>query len=140
MPKSTRKTEEKIRRAAAAMLERGTSVEEFSESFFGPSGMLRDLWTTESERKKVVGSPLYRELKSQLGTIRQREAKAFDDDVERLSGRLTVVVPKSLHGALRMEAAREGISLSELIRLKLAVPYRVSVRLMAQGSREPEAA
>lgn len=132
--------EEKIRREAKRLFDSGATVSDFSARFFGGDGMLRDLWSTETERRKLIASPLYRELKAQLASIRERDALAFERDVETFSGRLTVVVPKSLHAGLRVEAAREGVSLAELIRLKLGVPYRMSVRLMTQSKAESEAA
>lgn len=132
--------EAQIRRAAVEMLNRHASVGEFSSRFFGPDGMLRGLWKTEDDRRQLVSSPIYRELRSMLASLGEREVAAFDADAERLSGRLTVVVPKSLHAALREEAVREGISLSELIRLKLGLPYRLTSQWIARGRGEPEAA
>jgi predicted HicB family RNase H-like nuclease len=75
-----------------------------------------------------------------METLDKEELRSFEADLERVSGRLTVVVPKSLHAALRAEAVREGISLSELIRLKLGVPYRHMVQWVAGGTAEPKAA
>jgi hypothetical protein len=37
---------------------------------------------------------------------------------------------------LRQEAAEEGVSLSELIRLKLALPYALTARMLTKGYRE----
>ncbi len=48
-------------------------------------------------------------------------------------GRLTVSVPRRLHVALKREAAGEGVSLSELIRLKLSWPYRQVTSQMLGG-------
>ena len=129
-----------ISREAKKMIERSPTAAEFSAHFFGPKGRLRQLWTDDAERTEVVKSPLYKELQLMLAQLRTREADSFEQDVERFSGRLTVVVPKSLHAALKLEAAAEGISLAELIRLKLGVPYRLSVRLMAPGKSDSEAA
>jgi hypothetical protein len=41
-------------------------------------------------------------------------------------------MPKSLHAALKREAAKEGVSLSELIRLKLGYPYHLLTSILAQ--------
>ena len=81
--------------------------------------------------------PLEREIyRKAVGLLEQGiDAPTFSARFERetrsSSGRLTVVVPRSLHGALKGEAANEGVSLSELIRLKLAVPYRQMTELLA---------
>lgn len=138
--KAVKGLEDQIRRVAAELVNRQASVGEFSARFFGPDGMFRGLWKTKADREKLVASPLYRELRAMLASLGEREVAAFDADAERLSGRLTVVVPKSLHAALREEAAREGISLSELIRLKLGLPYRLTSQWIARGRGEPEAA
>jgi hypothetical protein len=138
--KARRAIEEDIRKEAGRLFERQASVGEFSSRFFGPDGMLRKLWKTDDDRRLLISSPIYRELRTMLSALGKREVAAFESDAERLSGRLTVVVPKSLHAALREEAVREGISLSELIRLKLGVPYRLTAEWIARGRSESEAA
>lgn len=133
--------EKAVYEVAQATIEKGAGAIEFSELFFGTSGRLRELWSTDAERKAVVKSALFKWLQERLTELRRREGEAFTQEVEALSGsgRLTVVVPKSLHGALKNEAALEGISLSELIRLKLGVSYRSMVRLLDRGGRTPAA-
>lgn len=122
--KALNRTEREIYREAEALRGRSAPAPVFSARFFGPDGLLRKLWKTDAERKAVIGSELYRWLKECLTGIREREAAEFEKEVAALSGRLTVVVPRSLHAALKREAVQEGISLSELIRLKLGVAYR----------------
>ena len=131
--KSLSKIEGQIYKAALAAVKEGVSSTEFSVRFFGPKGMLGKLCRTKKERKALVKHPLYKWLQEQFNELRRRDADEFRREVESLSGRLTVVVPKSLHGALRREAAAEGISLSELIRLKLAVPFSLTASNMARG-------
>jgi predicted HicB family RNase H-like nuclease len=123
--------EKRIYKAATRALEQGTTVAAFTETFFGPNGMLRRLWKTKADREAVVKSELYRWLQQQAAQLRRQEAQAFAKEVESLSGRLTVVVAKSLHGALRTEAVEEGVSLSELIRLKLSLPYSEAISLLS---------
>ncbi len=122
------RTEQEIYREAKSMLAKKAMATAFSEHFFGPSGSLRKLWKNDAERKKVVTSELYQWLSQRLGELRTQEAKAFEQEIETFSGRLTIVVPKSLHAALKREAVREGVSLSELIRLKLGVAYRTMAK------------
>lgn len=51
---------------------------------------------------------------------------------------MTLIVPKSLHAALKREAALEGVSLAELLRLKASVPFRdISARIAGLGPRRP---
>lgn len=136
--KTLNKAEREIYQEAEELRERGTSAPAFSARFFGSDGLLRKLWKTDAERKAVVDSELYRWLKNCLTGIRDREVAEFEKEVAALSGRLTVVVPKSLHAALKREAVQEGISLSELIRLKLGVAYRdVAGLLVTYDHPEP---
>lgn len=129
-------TEKQVYEAAVEVLQKGITAPEFSQHFFGPEGMLGKLCETKDDRMALARSDLYQWLQDQLAELRKREAEAFKKEVEKLSGRLTVVVPKSLHGALRQEAVEEGVSLSELIRLKLALPYAVTARMLTKGYRE----
>lgn len=127
--------EKVIYEAAVKALRQGTTVAAFTEQFFGPEGMLRRLATTKAEREALVKTTLYQWLQQHVAELRRTEAKAFDREVAGLSGRLTVVVAKSLHGALRREAVEEGVSLSELIRLKLSLPYSEAVALLSAGTK-----
>jgi len=128
--KSLDKVEREIHEEAERLRSQGASAPAFSARFFGSDGLLRKLWKTDADRKAVVASELYQWLKNRLSEIREREAAEFEKEVASLSGRLTVVVPKSLHSALKREAVQEGISLSELIRLKLGVAYRDVANLL----------
>lgn len=121
------RTRNRIRAAAERMLAAGIDAIAFSQKFFGSEGLLRQLWKTDAERREMMRSDLYRWLHERLSRLQRVEVEAFEKEVEALSGRLTITVPKSLHASLKREAAREGVSLSELIRLKLTIPYRESV-------------
>lgn len=127
--------ERAIHDEARALLSKDVSAPEFSARFFGPDGLLRGLWATSEERKAVTRSELYKWLQQRLAELRRREGEAFEREMESLSGRLTVVVPKSLHAGLKREAQREGVSLSELIRLKLGMAYQDMVHAsMVRGT------
>ncbi|MGQ0550858.1 MAG: hypothetical protein ACT4PY_14445 [Armatimonadota bacterium] len=133
--KSPRKVEGNIRDEANELIAQGVSAAEFSARFFGPEGKLRALWTNETSRKGVVQSQLYKWLQRRLAEIRLREAEGFEKEISELSGRITIVIAKSLHWALKGEAALEGVSQSEMIRLKLAVPYRLIAQAIAEGGK-----
>jgi len=133
--KSPKKVEGDIRHEANEVIAKGVSAAEFSARFFGPEGKLRTLWTNETGRKRVVQSQLYKWLQRRLAEIRLREAEGFEKAISDLSGRITIVIPKSLHWALKGEAALEGVSQSEMIRLKLAVPYRLIAQAIAEGGK-----
>ncbi|MEW6366265.1 MAG: toxin-antitoxin system HicB family antitoxin [Acidobacteriota bacterium] len=128
-------TEKKIYSEALEMVREGTTATGFSARFFGPEGLLRQLWTTEAERRALVESELYRWLEKEHSKLRARDAKSFAKEVQCLSGRLTVVVPRSLHAALKREAEQEHVSLSELIRLKLGIPYHSALGVFEHAGR-----
>lgn len=116
--------EERLKETATSMLQAGTDAPTFSARFFGPKGELRGLGETRKDRELILRSELYRWLKEKYEELRLRDAAQFEQEIKVASGRLTVAVPRSLHAALKSEAAAEGVSLSELIRLKLSIPYR----------------
>jgi hypothetical protein len=122
--------EREIHRKASALLEGGVDAPTFSARFFGPESELGRLGTKREDRQRILDSELYRWLKGRYEQLRLRDAAGFDQETRVASGRLTVIVPRSLHTALKSEAASEGVSLSELIRLKLAVPYRQMTDLL----------
>jgi hypothetical protein len=137
--KSLSKVERDVYQEAEELLRRRVGATEFSARVFGPDGLLRKLWKTDAERKAVLASGLYQWLKHAHTELRDRDAAEFEKEIASLSGRLTVVVPKSLHAALKHEAVQEGVSLSELIRLKLGVSYRdVAGLLVRHDPPEPE--
>lgn len=126
---------------ALDLLKEGVDAPTFSARLFGPEGALSRLGGEDREsREKLVESELYRWLKDQYSRLRLRDAARFNQDLKAASGRLTVVVPKSLHSALKSEAQAEGVSLSELIRLKLGVPYRQMTDLLIPEGIPPKTA
>jgi predicted HicB family RNase H-like nuclease len=132
MIKTTRLSpaEQEVYRQATEMLARDVDAAAFSSRFFGPKGELRGLATNREERRQILGTELYRWLKAEYTRLRQEDTEQFEKDLKTGPGRLTVVVPRSLHTALKSEASGEGVSLSELIRLKLTMPYRQMTSLL----------
>jgi hypothetical protein len=128
--------ERDLRNEAEEMLRRGTTATAFSARFFGPGGGLQAIAPEPEDRRAVVGSELYRWLQTSLAELRRKEAAEFDRLVASVSGRLTVVVPRSLHAALKNEARAEGVSLSELVRLKLSLPYRQTAGWLLVGEAQ----
>jgi predicted HicB family RNase H-like nuclease len=127
--------EKDVYRTAKKLLGTGVDAPTFSTHIFGPEGELSSLSKDRAERRRLLKSDLYRWLKAQYDELRLRGAARFDHELKAASGRLTVVVPRSLHAALKSEAASEGVSLSELIRLKLSVPYRQMTDLLVEKAK-----
>jgi predicted HicB family RNase H-like nuclease len=132
---SLNESERRTYRAASDMLAEGTDAPTFSARFFGPQGELNRVGQSHEDRERTMKSALYQWLKAKYAELRLRDAAHFERDLKLAAGRLTVVVPRSLHAALKDEAASEGVSLSELIRLKLAVPYRQMTDLLIPRSK-----
>ena len=128
-------SERPIYRAASDMLAEGTDAPTFSARFFGPQGELNRLGNERKDRERILRSDLYQWLKAKYEELRLRDATHFAQDLKHASGRLTVVVPRSLHAALKDEALIEGVSLSELIRLKLAIPFSQMTALLLSRSK-----
>lgn len=128
-------TEKRLRDLAEELIETGTDAPAFSARFFGPKGELSRLAKTRKERERLLGTALYRWLKERYEELRLRDAARFERETKAASGRLTVAVPRSLHAALKSEAAAEGVSLSELIRLKLSIPYRQMANLLVPTTK-----
>jgi len=128
--------EKAIYQDAKDALENGVTTQEFSRKFFSNEGALQQLWSNQQEKEQLIQSELYKWLQQQLAELRRQEVELFEKEVEQVSGRLTVVVPKSLHAALKREANREGVSLSELIRLKLGYPYQLLTSLLSERQNQ----
>ena len=129
-------SEAQLRKEATALLKKGTTASEFSAYFFGPNGKLTAMCSSSEERKALTKTELYRSLQKKLATLRSSESQTFEDETQSVSGRVTIVIPKSLHHALKMEASSEGVSLSELMRLKLAVKFSQSAARLPKSRRK----
>ncbi len=132
---SLQDAEKRLRDIATSMLETGTDAPTFSSRFFGPKGELSRLGETRQDRAVILRSGLYRWLKERYEELRLRDVAQFEQETKLASGRLTVAVPRSLHAALKSEAAAEGVSLSELIRLKLSIPYRQMANMLVPRTK-----
>jgi hypothetical protein len=70
-----------------------------------------------------MNSPRSKEYKAVRGLVTAaiQRAGLVDGATLRKSGRFVVRPPKSLHAALEREAAAEGVSLNQLVVVKLSV-------------------
>ncbi|MEK7316909.1 MAG: toxin-antitoxin system HicB family antitoxin [Candidatus Eisenbacteria bacterium] len=126
--------EANVRREVEALLAAGSNARVISARVYGPDGLLRKLAQDREAREAFTRSGVASWLKERLAELRTDEIGEFERDIESLSGRMTLVVPKSLHAALKREAAAEGVSLAELLRLKASVPLKeTSARLAGLG-------
>lgn len=112
-----------------------------SNKLFAPGGLFSQIAPGKVERRKMVKSQLFRKSLVRLGELQKKELKQFENEIEAIGQkttpvRLTVTVPKSLHFALKAEARREGVSISELIRLKASVPYVGIASAVGYGTKK----
>lgn len=108
------KSAEKV--AAAA----GTWAD-LSNALFDPvDGLLARAYPTREERAAFVQSDEYKQIRKLIGDAVARTG-VVEGATPRKSGRFIVRLPQSLHAALENEAEREGVSLNQLVVIKLAV-------------------
>ncbi len=104
---------------------------DLSNALFDPeSGLIAKAYPTRAEREQFVQTEEYRAIRKLIEEARQRTGLVAGATPSK-SGKLLVRLPKSLHAALDMEAAEEGVSLNQLVVAKLA--WQLSS--LAKGSK-----
>ena len=104
---------------------------DLSNALFDPeSGLIAKAYPTRAEREQFVQTDEYRAIRKLVDESRQRTGLVAGATPSK-SGKLLVRLPKSLHAALDIEAAAEGVSLNQLVVAKLA--FQLSS--VARGSK-----
>ena len=104
---------------------------DLSNALFDPeSGLIAKAYPTRAEREQFVQTDEYRAIRKLIDEARQRTGLVAGATPSK-SGKLLVRLPKSLHAALDIEAAAEGVSLNQLVVAKLA--FQLSS--VARGSK-----
>ena len=94
---------------------------DLSNALFDPlDGLLAKAYPTQQERAAFVQSPEYQEIRRLIDDAVARTG-LVEGATPRKSGRFVVRLPQTLHGALEREAENEGVSLNQLVVVKLAV-------------------
>jgi len=94
---------------------------DLSNALFDPvDGLLAKAYPTQEERAAFVQSPEYQEIRRLIDDAVARTG-LVEGATPRKSGRFVVRLPQTLHGALQREAENEGVSLNQLVVVKLAV-------------------
>lgn len=95
---------------------------DFSNALFDPhSGLVAKTFSSDIERQAFYDSRQYQKISDILVRLMKRFGTAGGATPEK-SGRFVVRVAKSLHQSLDIEARRQGVSLNQLINIKLAPP------------------
>jgi len=103
---------------AAATVE---SWADLSNTLFDPvDGLLARAFPTREEREAFLKTKEYAAIRGLLETAIDQTG-LVEGATPKKSGRFVVRLPKSLHAALEREAAKEGVSLNQLVVAKLAV-------------------
>ena len=136
MTKPYRKPDESWEAKVQEVLAEKRTTVELSEMLFGSNGLFSQVGQTREQREGLLQHPLYQKAQARLSEMRQAEVSQFEADLDAWGARparLTVQIPKSLHAALKSEAAREGVTLAELVQLKLEFPCILLAQALASG-------
>jgi predicted HicB family RNase H-like nuclease len=94
---------------------------DLSNALFDPNeGLLAGAFRSREERAAFVQSEEYRQIRNLLEEAITRTG-IVGGAAPTKSGRFVVRLPRSLHAALEREANQEGVSLNQLVVVKLAV-------------------
>ena len=94
---------------------------DLSNALFDPNeGLLANAFRSREERAAFVQSEEYRQIRNLLEEAITRTG-IIGGAAPTKSGRFVVRLPRSLHAALEREANQEGVSLNQLVVVKLAV-------------------
>ena len=94
---------------------------DLSNFLFNPvDGLVARAYPTRAAREAFVQTAEYRKLRQLVSDARQRHGLVAGATPKKTDP-LVVQLPKSLHLALEREAVEEGVSLDQLVLVKLAV-------------------
>jgi hypothetical protein len=97
---------------------------DLSNALFDPlEGLFSRAYPAREEREAFLQTAEYRKIRELLAGVRQRTGLVAGATPKRGS-RFVVRLPQSLHAALELEAAEEGVSLDQLVVAKLAIGLR----------------
>ncbi len=112
---------EEILKAARREAAASESWADLSNFLFDPEvGLVTKAFPNEKDRRRLIKSAAYRELMELVNQVRERTG-FIEGATPRKSGKFVVRLPRSLHKALEIEAAHEGVSLNQLVVAKLAM-------------------
>ena len=83
-------------------------------------GILAGVFPTQAEREAFIATPEFKEIRRLIDEVRDRTGLVEGATPKRKLP-VTVNMPRPLHAALEAEAAREGVSLNQLVVAKLSM-------------------
>ena len=110
---------------ARGLQDAGLTWVEANNSIYGPGGRFVKLFPTQTDRVAFARTEESRKIDELIDSFPEPDVRSSR---EEYSGKFVVRVPKFLHAALAAEAEREGVSLNQLVVVKLAVQLAGSVK------------
>lgn len=110
---------------ARSLQDSGLTWVEANNALYGPGGRFVTLFSTQTDRVAFAKTEESRQIDELIDSLPEPDVRSSRAEY---SGKFVVRVPKSLHAALVAEAEREGISLNQLVVVKLAVHMAGSVQ------------
>jgi predicted HicB family RNase H-like nuclease len=110
---------------ARSLQDSGLTWVEANNSIYGPGGRFVTLFPTKADRMAFARTAESRQLDELIDNLPEPDVRSSR---EEYSGKFVVRIPKSLHAALAAEAETEGVSLNQLVIVKLAVQLAGSVK------------
>ena len=93
---------------------------DLSNVLFDPlSGLVARAFPSEKERRAFARTKEYKEIRDLISQARERTG-LVEGATPRKTNRFIIQLPESLHAALQIEAAEEGVQVSQLIVAKLS--------------------
>jgi hypothetical protein len=129
------KETELLRRAEQEAQSAGTWAD-LSNALFDPiRGLIAKAFPTREAREAFLRTEEFRQIRALIARAREQTGLVAGASPQK-SGRLVVRLPRSLHAALEQEASEEGVSLNQLVVVKLAARLSDLAGLPAQQSTE----
>jgi predicted HicB family RNase H-like nuclease len=108
---------------------------ELSHELFDPAhGLIARTYQSEDERKDLLETDACRTVRKLLAS--SPDSAGEQPRTRERSSRFYVRLPRSLHAALKREAAREDVSLNQLVVAKLATQLAVVTGKRTRKTRE----
>ena len=94
---------------------------DLSNALFDPEvGLISRAYPTREERAAFLRTEEYAKIRCLIDTATEHTGLVEGAAPKEKSGKFVVRIPKSLHAALEEESGREGVSLNQLVVVKLA--------------------
>lgn len=114
--------EQELLRSAQEIAQSADTWADLSNALFDPdTGLVSRAYPTRKQRAEFLRSDQYKQIRHLIDAATERTGLVEGATPKEKSGKFVVRLPKSLHAALENEAKREGVSLNQLVVVKLAI-------------------